>query len=79
MSVFDDQNDFLVGSSTKISPGVMVWTGLDYRVWQDIYVGMDFRYVWLFASSRHDGTFLDFQWNDSLDGFQTGAYFGVRF
>lgn len=79
ISVFDDQNDFLFGSSTKISPGVMVGTGLDYRVWQDIYAGIDFRYVWQFASSRHNNTLYDFQWDDRLDGFQTGAYFGVRF
>lgn len=80
IAAIQDESEFLFGDELTVSPGVMVGTGVDYRVWKDFHVGVDFRYLWLFSSDREDdGSGSRVQLNRTLDGFQAGANVGVRF
>jgi hypothetical protein len=54
---------------TVFNPGVMFGAGADYKVWKDIYVGVDGRYH--LTGSDSDGV--------RLDGFTAGGYVGLGF
>ena len=54
---------------TVLEPGMHFGAGMDYRVWQNIFVGADVRYNLTFRSL--DGV--------NLNGMTTGAYVGFGF
>lgn len=56
-------------SITVLNPGIMFGAGADYRVWKDLYVGVDGRYH--LTSNRADGV--------NTDGFTAGGYLGFGF
>ena len=56
-------------SITVLIPGVMFGAGADYRIWKDLYVGVDARYH--LTSGRNDGI--------KIDGVTAGGYLGVGF
>ena len=51
-------------SITVLNPGIMFGAGADYRIWKDIYVGVDGRYH--LTSAAADGV--------NTDGFTAGGY-----
>lgn len=68
---------------TVLNPGLMLGTGLEYRVWKNIWVGADFRY-------NFTGGDLNYQYTNpnngvrvlnkvSTDGLMAGGYFGIGF
>lgn len=63
---------------TVLNPGLMVGAGGEYRIWKDLYAGLDFRYHWT-------GDDLDIKSKNGVlkgvdtDGFTTGAYLGFGF
>jgi hypothetical protein len=66
---------------TVLNPGLMVGTGAEYRIWKDIYAGVDFRYHWTgddlnYKSTINGTTVLN---KTDIDGFTTGAYLGFGF
>jgi hypothetical protein len=56
-------------SITVLNPGIMFGAGADYRVWKDIFVGVDGRYH--LTSNAADGV--------NTDGFTAGGYLGIGF
>ena len=56
-------------SITVLIPGVMFGAGADYRIWKDLYVGVDARYH--LTSGRTDGV--------KIDGLTAGGYLGIGF
>ncbi|MEQ1637088.1 MAG: porin family protein [Methylococcales bacterium] len=56
-------------SITVLNPGMMFGAGADYRIWKDIFVGVDGRYH--LTSSAADGV--------NTDGFTAGGYLGIGF
>lgn len=56
-------------SITVLNPGIMFGAGADYRIWKDLYVGVDGRYH--LTSSAADGV--------NTDGFTAGGYLGLGF
>jgi outer membrane murein-binding lipoprotein Lpp len=56
-------------SITVFNPGVMFGAGADYKVWKDVYVGVDGRYHLTGGSA--DGV--------NTDGFTAGGYVGLGF
>jgi len=56
-------------SITVFNPGVMFGAGVDYNLWEDIYVGLDARYHLTGHSS--DGV--------NTDGLTAGGYLGIGF
>lgn len=56
-------------SITVLIPGVMFGAGADYRIWKDLYVGVDARYH--LTSGRNDGI--------KIDGVTAGGYLGIGF
>lgn len=56
-------------SITVFNPGVMFGGGADYKVWKDIYVGVDGRYH--LTGGAGDGV--------NTDGFTAGGYVGLGF
>ncbi len=56
-------------SITVLNPGVMFGAGADYKVWKNIFVGMDARYIW--SPSRIDGV--------PTSGMTAGGYIGLGF
>jgi len=56
-------------SITVLNPGVMFGAGADYRLWKDIFVGVDGRYH--LTGGATDGV--------NTDGFTTGGYIGIGF
>ncbi|NOT85697.1 MAG: porin family protein [Methylococcaceae bacterium] len=56
-------------SITVLNPGIMFGAGADYRIWKDLYVGVDGRYH--LTSSAADGV--------NTDGFTAGGYLGIGF
>lgn len=56
-------------SITVLNPGIMFAGGADYRVWKDIFVGVDARYHLTGGSA--DGV--------NTDGFTAGGYLGIGF
>jgi len=66
---------------TYLDPGLMVGAGAEYKLWKDLYAGLDFRYHWTGGALNYkttvDGvTVLN---KTVLDGFTTGAYVGLGF
>lgn len=63
---------------TVLNPGLMVGTGAEYKIWGDLWAGIDFRYHWT-------GDDLKYETSDGVlngvdtDGFTTGAYLGFGF
>lgn len=55
-------------SITVLIPGVMFGAGADYKIWKDLYVGVDARYH---LTSRNDGI--------KVDGVTAGGYLGIGF
>ncbi|MBL1262948.1 porin family protein [Candidatus Methylomicrobium oryzae] len=56
-------------SITVFNPGVMFGAGADYKVWKDVYVGVDGRYH--LTGGAGDGV--------NTDGFTAGGYVGLGF
>jgi hypothetical protein len=56
-------------SITVFNPGVMFGGGADYKVWKDVYVGVDGRYH--LTGGNGDGV--------NTDGFTAGGYIGLGF
>ncbi len=56
-------------SITVLNPGVMFGAGADYKIWRDIYAGVDARYH--LTGSAADGV--------NTDGFTAGGYLGLGF
>jgi len=56
-------------SITVFNPGVMFGAGADYKVWKDVYLGVDSRYHLTGGSA--DGV--------NTDGFTAGGYVGLGF
>jgi hypothetical protein len=54
---------------TVLNPGMMFATGADYKLWKDIYVGVDVRYH--LTGRSVDGV--------NTDGLTTGGYLGIGF
>lgn len=65
---------------TVLNPGLMLGAGAEYKIWGDIWAGLDFRY-------HFTGDDLDINSKNGLvklkgvntDGFTTGAYIGFGF
>jgi opacity protein-like surface antigen len=56
-------------SITVLNPGMMFGAGADYRVWKDIFIGVDGRYH--LTAGAADGV--------NTDGFTAGGYIGIGF
>ena len=56
-------------SVTYLSPGVMFGAGVDYKLWKDIYIGIDGRYH--LTAGKADGV--------RIDGLTAGGYVGMGF
>jgi opacity protein-like surface antigen len=56
-------------SITVLNPGMMFGAGADYRVWKDIFIGVDGRYH--LTGGAADGV--------NTDGFTAGGYIGIGF
>jgi hypothetical protein len=66
---------------TVLNPGLMLGTGLEYRVWQDIWVGTDFRYQFTGGDLNYKtnvGNITLLQ-STPTQGLQAGAYVGIGF
>ena len=67
---------------TYLNPGLMVGLGTEYKIWKDLYAGVDFRYHWTggefnyTAKAPNGTTVLN---KTVIDGFTTGAYLGFGF
>ena len=66
---------------TVLNPGLMLGTGLEYRVWKDIWVGTDFRYQFTGGDLNYkvngpNGTVLD---STPTQGLTAGGYIGIGF
>jgi len=66
---------------TVLNPGLLLGTGLEYRVWQDIWVGTDFRYQFTggdlnYKTNVGNATLLQ---STPTQGLQAGAYVGIGF
>lgn len=67
---------------TYVNPGVMLGTGLEYRIWQSIWAGVDFRYQFTgddinYAGKTANG--LKPLKGTSTDGLMVGGYLGFGF
>lgn len=66
---------------TVLNPGLMLGTGMEYRLWKSLWAGIDFRY-------NFTGDDLNYKYRvgnttilnkTDTDGFTTGAYLGFGF
>lgn len=67
---------------TYVNPGVMLGTGLEYRLWESVWAGLDFRYQFTgddinYAGKTADG--LKPLKGTSTDGLMVGGYLGFGF
>ncbi|BBL74086.1 hypothetical protein [Methylomagnum ishizawai] len=67
---------------TVLNPGLMLGTGMEYRVWKSLWAGFDFRYNFTGGDLQSkytlpNGTILLNK--TDTDGFTTGAYLGFGF
>ena len=66
---------------TVLNPGLMLGAGAEYKIWKELYAGLDFRYQFtggdLDYKTKVNGTTLLNQTN--TDGFTTGGYLGFGF
>ncbi|HUL13472.1 MAG TPA: hypothetical protein VLU73_15070 [Methylococcaceae bacterium] len=66
---------------TVLNPGLMLGAGAEYKIWRDLYAGLDFRYQWTgddlnYKTKVGNTTVLN---KTDIDGFTTGAYLGFGF
>jgi len=67
---------------TVLNPGLMLGVGTEYRIWKQLYAGLDFRYHFTGDDLSYKttipgvGTVLN---KTDIDGFTTGAYLGFGF
>lgn len=66
---------------TVLNPGLMLGTGLEYRVWKDIWVGTDFRYQFTGGDLNYkvngpNGTVMN---ETPTQGLTAGGYIGIGF
>jgi hypothetical protein len=52
-----------------LNPGLMFGGGADYRLWKDIFIGVDARYH--LTGGASDGV--------NTDGYTAGGYIGIGF
>jgi opacity protein-like surface antigen len=73
---------------TVLNPGLMLAAGAEYKIWKDLYLGLDFRYHFTGddlsykSKIKNTGTALDGTTilnKTDIDGFTTGAYLGFGF
>jgi len=67
---------------TYVNPGVMLGTGVEYRIWESIWAGLDFRYQFTgddinYAGKTANG--LKPLKGTSTDGLMVGGYLGFGF
>jgi len=66
---------------TVLNPGLLLGTGIEYRIWQDLWVGTDFRYQFTggdlsYKTTTANGTVTN---QTPTQGLQAGGYIGVGF
>jgi opacity protein-like surface antigen len=67
---------------TVLNPGLMLGAGGEYKIWKDVYAGIDFRYHFTGDDLAYKtrvpgvGTLLN---KTKIDGLTTGAYLGFGF
>lgn len=67
---------------TVLNPGLMLGTGVEYRIWKELWAGIDFRYNFTGGDLNYKttvpgvGTVLN---ETNTDGFTTGGYIGFGF
>jgi hypothetical protein len=68
---------------TVLNPALMLGTGLEYRIWKDIWLGTDFRYQfgggdlqYSAISTANGGAALS---STTTNGLQAGGYIGIGF
>lgn len=68
---------------TVLNPALMLGTGIEYRVWKDIWLGTDFRYEfgggdlqYAARSTANGGSVLG---STTTNGLQAGGYIGIGF
>jgi len=67
---------------TVLAPAVLLGTGVEYRVWNDIWMGADFRYQFAGNAVNTSGTTSTGQSYTTVTpvgGLMTGAYIGAGF
>jgi len=66
---------------TVLNPGLMLGTGLEYRVWKDIWVGTDFRYQFTGGDLNYKVNYGDTTLLQSTptQGLTAGGYIGIGF
>lgn len=66
---------------TVLNPGLLLGTGLEYRIWQDIWVGTDFRYQFTGGDLNYKTNVggLTLLQSTPTQGLQAGAYVGIGF
>lgn len=57
------------GAVTVLNPGLLVGLGADYKIWKDVYVGVDTRYH--YTTGKLDGV--------DTNGVTAGGYIGLGF
>ena len=65
------------GNTTVLVPAVMLGTGLEYNIWNNIWMGADFRYQ--FAGNATNVTSGNTTITLPTGGLMTGAYIGAGF
>lgn len=66
---------------TVINPGLMLGTGMEYRLWESLWAGVDFRYNFTGGNFNYKGKLgnLTVLNETSIDGLMAGAYLGLGF
>lgn len=66
---------------TVLNPGLMLGTGIEYRVWKDIWVGTDFRYQFTGGDLNYKVNYGDTTLLQSTptQGLTAGGYIGIGF
>jgi hypothetical protein len=67
---------------TVLNPALMLGTGLEYRIWKDIWLGTDFRYQFgggdlQYSARTADG--VSVLNSTTTNGLQAGGYIGIGF
>ncbi|WP_045223756.1 hypothetical protein [Methyloterricola oryzae] len=65
---------------TVLNPGLMLGAGAEYKIWKDLYAGLDFRYQFTGGdlNFKSKGGAVQLKGVDT-DGLTTGAYLGFGF
>jgi hypothetical protein len=67
---------------TVLNPALMLGTGVEYRIWQDIWLGTDFRYQFGGGDLQYSARTLDGTSvlnSSTTNGLQVGGYIGIGF